>query len=115
MSENERGQTNRRREMKNRIELKKEDINFQFLWKIKEINVDTITFSKYDINREMSLNNEDMENIVLRDVVGTETHKCTPNVILEMGGKVGEIIKGFTLDKINRTVRVINIILMEEK
>lgn len=99
--------------MKNKIEIDIGKVDFKVLWKIKEINLDTITFVKYDIGRGMSLE-EGKESILLEDVIGTETHKCQSNVILQIGGEVGKIIKGFKLEKTGKTtIKVTNIIKLE--
>lgn len=99
--------------MVKQIEINKNNVNFDVLWKIKEINVDTITFVKYKIKRMMSIIDDNNETIVLDEVIGEETHKCVPDIILENGGKVGEVIKGFKLEKKGKAVKVTNIIKLE--
>lgn len=94
----------------NNLEIEKSKIDFKFLWKIKEIDVNLVKFEKYAIHPEKSINDENKSIITLRDLIGIETHKVTPDTQLELSGRVGEIIKSFEADKHNNTVRVKKII-----
>ncbi len=92
------------------IEIEKSKIDFKQLWKIGKIDVDRVTFVKYGIERTMSMNDENKETVVLREVIGEETYKCTPSIIEELSGRVGEIIKGFVVERKGRIVRVSKIV-----
>lgn len=95
----------------NQIEIEKNKVNFKYLWKIKEIDVNIISFTKHLISAPVdSLETPNNVIITLKETMGTETHKVTPDVQLELSGKVGEIIKGFQSDKLNNNVKVKKII-----
>ena len=93
-----------------RIEIEKSKINFDHLWLIKEIDVNIVTFAKHAIHPEMSIGNPNNCNITLKELIGIERHKVTPDVQLELSGKVGEIIKEFESVKHNNGVRIKKII-----
>ncbi len=92
------------------FEIEKNKINFDHIWKIKEIDVNTVTFAKYEIHPEMSIEDPTKAIIVLKELIGQETHKVTPDIQLELSGKVGETIKGFESSKHNNGVRIKKII-----
>ena len=94
----------------NKLEIEKSKIDFDHLWKIKEIDVNIATFEKYAIHPEMSIGNPNNSNISLKELIGTEKHKLTPDIQLELSGKVGEIIKEFESVKHNNGVRIKKII-----
>lgn len=59
--------------------------------------------------------NENKETIVLDQIIGEETHKCFPEVILVLGGRVGDIIKEFKLEKKGKSeVKVSKILELSE-
>ncbi len=91
------------------VEIEKSKVDFTSLFKIKEINIDTVTLVKYSISKEMSIGNNDKINIILKDIIGTETHKAISDVIVELAGKTGEIIKSFTIEKIRRHGKIVKI------
>ncbi len=91
------------------IEIEKSKVDFTSLFKIKEINIDTVTLVKYSISKEMSIGNNDKINIILKDIIGTESHKATPDVITQLAGKTGEIIKSFTIEKIGKHGKIVKI------
>lgn len=93
---------------------KNELVGVKFLWKLGKIDVDRVTFVKYGIKRMMSIMDDNKETIVLDEIAGDETHKCTSDVILQLGGKVGDVIKGFKLEKKGKAgVKVVKIINLE--
>ncbi len=93
------------------FEIEKSKIDFKYLWKIKEINVNIVIFEKYAIHSNMSINDPiRYSNIILKELIGTETHKVTPDIQLELSGKVGEIIKSFEASKHNGVVKIKKII-----
>lgn len=94
----------------NNLEIEKSKIDFKFLWKIKEIDVNLVKFEKYAIHPEKSINDQSKVIVALKELIGTETHKVTSDVQLELSGKVGEIIKSFEVGKYNNSVRVKTII-----
>jgi len=94
----------------NKLEIENSKINFDHLWKIKEIDVNIVTFSKYEIRPEMSIGDSTKSIIALKELIGQETHKVTPDIQLELNGKVGEIIKGFESSKHNNSIRIKKII-----
>jgi len=92
------------------IEIEKSESNFNHLLKLKEINIDIITLTKHNISKEMAIGNTDKLNITLKDIIGIETYKATPDVIMELAGKTGEVLIGFRLEKIGKTgVRITKI------
>ena len=93
------------------FEIEKSKIDFKHLWKIKEIDVNVVVFEKYAIHPEMSISDPTNKSIIsLKEFIGTETHKVTPDIQLELSGKVGEIIKSFELNKHNNSVKVKKIV-----
>lgn len=93
------------------FEIEKNKIDFDHIWKIKEIDVNIVTFEKYAIHPEMSISDPDNKsNISLKELIGQETHKVTSDIQLELSGKVGEIIKDFESVKHNNRVRIKKII-----
>lgn len=86
-------------------------VGVKFLWKIGKIDVDKVTFVKYGISRMMSIMNKNNETIVLGEILGEETYKCVPDVILQLGGRVCDVIKEFELEKRGKIdVKVVKII-----
>ncbi len=85
------------------MEIEKNKIDFNFLFKIAEINIETIKFIKYEISRNMSLiNTETHSTISIKEQIGIETHRATTDIIKEVAGKTGELIKGFEVEKIGK-------------
>lgn len=74
-------------------------VGVKFLWRIGKLYLSEVTFQKYGISRMISIMNENNETVVLSEMVGEETHKCVPDVILQLGGRVGDVIKEFKLEK----------------
>jgi hypothetical protein len=100
----------------NSIEIKKGDIDFKYLWKIIKLDIDKVTFRKYNIRRLMS-DRDGYEFIELTEDVGEETHSCKPEVIMQLAGKVGTIIKGFICELVGEKkdkVKIGNIVCLEE-
>lgn len=97
--------------MINSFEIKTNKIDFKYIWKIEQIKLDNITFSKYGIKKQKSLNNFDNETTVLiENFMGFETYKATQDVILELSSKVGELIKEFKVQKSGKDIKVNKII-----
>lgn len=94
----------------NSFEIEKSKIDFKHIWKIKEFDVNIVTFAKYDITSNGSIDNPLKCNITLKELIGTEKHKVSPDVQIELSGKVGEMLKGFEVVKHNNTIRVNKII-----
>lgn len=93
------------------FEIEKNKINFTHLWKIKMIDVNVVTFEKYEVHPECSISDSvNKSKITLKDFIGTEIHKVSPEVQIELSGKVGEVIKDFELSKVGGTIRVKKII-----
>lgn len=91
------------------FEIEKGKIDFESIWKIGKIDVDKVTFIKHRIERTMSMN-DDKEIVTLEEIVGEETYKCIPDVILKLGGRVGDVIKKFEIERKGKTdVKVIRI------
>lgn len=85
------------------MEIEKDKVDFNFLFKIAEINIETVKFIKYEISRNMSLiNTETHTNISTKEQIGIETHRATVDVIKEIAGRTGELIKGFEVEKIGK-------------
>ena len=92
------------------MEIEKNKVNFDHLWKIDKIDVDIVTFTKYETKPEMSLNDPTKSSIALLKALGSETHKVSPDVQLELTGKVGSYIRGFESGRLGRLVRIKKII-----
>lgn len=93
------------------FEIEKNKINFTHLWKIKMIDVNVVTFEKYEVHPECSISDSvNKSKITLKDFIGTEIHKVSPEVQIELSGKVGEVIKDFESSKVGGTIRVKKII-----
>lgn len=95
------------------FEMEKSKIDFDYLWKIKEIDVNIATFEKYAVHPEMAIGNPNNSNVTLKELIGAEKHKLTPDIQLELSGKVGEVIKGFESVKHNNGVRIKKIIWLQ--
>jgi hypothetical protein len=78
----------------------------KYLWKIKAIEVDIVTLVKYKIQRNMSMLDENKEVIILDEMIGEEKHKCYPHIILQIGGKVGEVLKSFEIEQKGKSIKV---------
>ena len=96
----------------NLFDIKKDKINFDHLWKITHIDVDTVTFTKYEIQLTQSLNNSDNSTVTLKNVIGIEIHKVSPDIQMELCGTVGKIIKSFEASKFNKHVKISKIIYL---
>ncbi len=93
------------------FEIDKNKIDFTHLWKIKMIDVNVVTFEKYAVHPECSISDTiNKSKITLKELIGTEIHKVSPDVQIELSGKVGEVIKDFESVKNNGVVRVKKII-----
>ncbi len=93
------------------FEIDKNKIDFTHLWKIKMIDVNIVTFEKYAVHPEMSINDTvNKSKITLKELIGTEIHKVSPDIQLELSGKVGEVIKNFESVKNSNIVKVKKII-----
>lgn len=101
--------------MKKSFEINSSKIDFTVLWKIGKIDVDKVTFIKYTIERNQSLMGSGNETIVLSEVIGEETHKCQPSIIQQLRGRVGDIVKGFKMEKKGKAIKVSKIIELDEK
>lgn len=97
-----------------KLEIEKNKIDFKSLWKIGKIDVDKVTFVKYEIERTDSIEYENKETIVLAGLIGEETHKCSIGVIMTLGRRVGDVIKGFVLEKKGKSIKVEKIIEIED-
>ena len=96
----------------NNFEIETNKINFTCLWRITDINVDTVTFTKHEINLNQSIINPINTSVSLRNIIGSEIHRVSPEIQLQLCGRVGEIIKGFESSKISRTIKVTKIIYL---
>lgn len=101
--------------MNKKFEIDKNKIDFDVLWKIGKIDVDKVTFIKYNIDKNQSVLGNDKETIVLSGVIGEETHRCQPSIIQELHGRVGDVIKSFKIEKKGRLVKVNKIIEIENQ
>lgn len=101
--------------MNKKIEIDKNKIDFDVLWKIGKIDVDKITFIKYNIDKNQSVLGNDKETIILSGVIGEEIHKCHPHIIQELRGRVGDVIKDFKTEKKGRLVKVSQIVEIENQ
>lgn len=98
----------------NRIEINKSEIDFNHLWKISNIDLDKIKFVKYNIKQNVSIS-DDKVTILFEDIIGEETHKAVPSVILNLTGRVGDIIKGFKTQQKSQAVKIYQIIELTDK
>ena len=77
------------------------------IWKIKEIDVNIVSFTKHLVSYPIeSLNDVTKTIVTISESVGTETHKVSPDVQLELSGKVGELVKSFESLKHNNSVKI---------
>ncbi|MDD3474402.1 MAG: hypothetical protein PHP08_00680 [Candidatus Dojkabacteria bacterium] len=99
------------------IEIENNKIDFKYLYRITDIEIDKVTFIKYEINPPTtSISNSSKSVITLGNIEGREIYICKPDVIYEIAGKVGSVIKGFEVDilgKSRKKVLVSKIIWME--
>jgi hypothetical protein len=99
--------------MKKGFELKSSEIDFSYVWKIGKIDVDRVTFVKYNIDKNQSVLGNNKETVVLKEVIGEETHKCQPAIIEALSGRVGDVVKGFKTEKKSRVVKVSKVIELD--
>lgn len=78
------------------------------LFKINDINIDIIKFTKYEVRKNASVLDEP-PSYVLKDILGTESHRATQDVILELARKTGELIKSFKVEKTKHGIRITSI------
>jgi len=78
------------------------------LFKINDINIDTVRLTKYEVRKNASVLDEP-PSYVLKEILGTETHKATPDIIKELAGKTGELIKSFKVEKVKHFIRITSI------
>lgn len=96
------------------FEIDKDRINFRCVWRIGKIDIDKVTFIKYGIERMKSMSNGNKEIVVLKEVMGDETHKCNTSVIEELSGKVGEVIKEFVVERKGKNIKISKIVWLEK-
>lgn len=86
----------------------------KYIWNIKEIDVNMVSFTKHSTSNPMeSLSNPTKVGITLSDSIGTETHKVSPDVQLELSGKVGEFVKDFESIKHNNSVKIKKVTMLQ--
>lgn len=98
------------------MEIESSKINFNELYRITKIDIDTVTFKKYGIDKNPTFSRIGYESVSLGKELGEEIHKCKPEIILELAGHVGIIIKGFEVSfvgKLKKKIIVNKIIKLE--
>lgn len=88
----------------NTFEVPMESANIKELFIVSKIDVDKVTFRKYDLKiPKSSLLSETTALIELNSLIGEETHLATPDIVAELAGKTGTAIKGFTVKVTGKT------------
>lgn len=99
------------------IQINNNKIDFKYLFKIAKIDIDRVTFKKFEVeNPTMNIIDNTKSNISIGKEIGEEIHICKPDVIYEVAGKVGSVIKGFEvvlLGKSRKKVLVSKILYIE--
>lgn len=74
------------------------------VYKVVKINLDVITFERYEINKPVSSLTDDKKSIIeLGKKIGEETHLVSQEVICGLAGNTGMIIKGFRVSVKGKT------------
>lgn len=101
------------------MEMKTEDIDFKHLFKVTKIDLNIVTFKKYDVERNSTLvAKEGYETVKLGKEIGEEIHICKPDIIGEIAGKTGLVIKGFKVKVTGKKVKKVvvdEIVLLNKK
>ena len=101
------------------MEIEKEKIDFKYLFKVVKIELDIVTFKKYKITKNSSLvSKPGIEVVDIGEEVGTETHKVTPELLEELIGNTGMIVKSLVakaVGKKNKKVLVSKVIKPDEQ
>jgi len=79
------------------MEIETSKINFDSLYKVVKIEFEIVTFKRYNVSTNPTLMKPGYSFIEFGKEIGEETLKCKPDVIAELAGKVGMIIKGFEI------------------
>ncbi len=99
------------------MEMKTENINFKQLFKLTKIELDVATFKKFNIRRTSTIMAKPgFEIVELAEEVGTEIHKVTPELLEELVGNTGMIVKSLivkTTGKRTKKVFVSKVIKIE--
>lgn len=77
------------------MELKKEQVDFIYLYKVVKISLDEVIFRKFNTKITNSLTSNDYVTVSLDKEIGDEIYHVTPEVNEVLIGRVGELIKGF--------------------
>lgn len=98
------------------MEIETSKVDFKSLFKVVRIDINIVTFRRYEIERNASLvAKEGYETVKLGKEIGEEVHVCKPEVVAELAGKVGLTVKGFEIKimgKKNKKVIVDKIIYL---
>jgi len=101
------------------MEMESSKIDFKELYKVTKIDLDIVTFKKYEIRRNAGIVAKFEHEIVdLGKEIGEETHVCKLEIVAELAGKVGLIIKGFNVEvtgKKKKKVSVSKIIYLDKE
>lgn len=101
------------------MKIRTEDITFKSLFKITKIELDVATFKKYNIIRSSPLSSEPgYEMVDLAEEVGTETHRITPELLADLIGNTGIIVKSLvtkTTGKRTKKVLVSKVIKIDNE
>lgn len=94
--------------MKN-IEIETGKSNFKYLYKITDIEIDKVTFVKYEVISTGNILDSTKSTITLGNIEGKEIHICKPYIICELAGKVGMLIKGFEVELIGKSRKKVHV------
>lgn len=88
------------------IEVDNNQLPLEYLYKVMKIDMDKVTFKKYETKRPVSSLVDEKKSIIELDKeIGEEIHICTIDVIYELASNVGMIIKGFKVSIKGKTRR----------
>ncbi len=80
------------------MKIRSEDITFKHLFKITKIELDIVTFKKYNITKNSTLSSEPGYEVVeLAEEIGTEIHRITPELLADLIGNTGIIVKSLVV------------------
>ncbi len=86
----------------------------KYVWKIKEIDVNMVSFTKHLTSNPIdSLSDVTKKIWTINESIGTETHKVSPDIQLELSGKVGDFVKEFESAKHNNSVRIKKVTMLQ--
>lgn len=88
------------------MEIKTENVDFKHLFKLTRIELDVVTFKKFTVKRSSGLSSSPGTEIIeLGEEIGTETHKVTPELLAELVGNTGMVVKALVVKTTGKKIK----------